>query len=93
MQGELPYTEWAKLVSGLMDDTPLGRVVATRSETDRKIIEKMTPWQQRIRSEWQSFQTQKLVRETSPSDARAQMDQLERMLARLFGAGGEGNGR
>ena len=27
-QAELPYPEWAKLVGGLMDNTPLGRVVA-----------------------------------------------------------------
>ena len=32
MQGELSWPEWSKLVSGLMDDTPLGRVVAVRSE-------------------------------------------------------------
>ena len=31
-QGALKYSDWAKMVSGLMDDTPLGRVVAVRSE-------------------------------------------------------------
>lgn len=40
-QAELPYPEWAKLVGGLMDNTPLGRVVAVRGETDRK---NWPPW-------------------------------------------------
>ena len=31
-QGELGWAEWVKLVGGLMDDTPLGRVVAVRNE-------------------------------------------------------------
>ena len=39
LQGELSWPEWSKLVSGLMDDTPLGRVVAVRSERDRKMLE------------------------------------------------------
>ena len=47
-QAELPYPEWAKLVGGLMDNTPLGRVVAVRGETDRKKLAAMGPWAQRI---------------------------------------------
>lgn len=84
-QGDLPYTEWGKLVSGLMDDTPLGRVVAVRAEEDRKVIAKMTPWQRRIRAEWSAFLAQDAVQRQSPADLRAQMDSLERAMARMFG--------
>ena len=89
MQGELPYSEWAKLVSGLMDDTPLGRVVSTRMEKDRKIIAQMTPWQRAVRSEWQSFRAKKLAIQTKPEEARAQMARLETMIARMFGGEGK----
>lgn len=88
-QKELPYPEWAKLVSGLMDDTPLGRVVAVRREDDPKIIAKMTVWQRRIRSEWQSFQANRL-KKRSPDMLRAQMADLERMMAVAFGGGSDG---
>lgn len=89
-QGELPYEEWAKLVGGLMDDTPLGRVVAARAERDPGVIAKMGPWQKQVRSEWKSF----LNRQASvqdPEDLRKQMQDLESMIARAFGGDG-GNG-
>ena len=37
-QGDLRYSDWIKMVSGLMDDTPLGRIVMIRSETDKERI-------------------------------------------------------
>jgi len=58
-QGDLRYSDWAKMVSGLMDDTPLGRVVGTRMEQDREILKHYTPEQRRIRSEWTQFCAQK----------------------------------
>lgn len=85
-QEELPYTEWAKLVSGLMDNTPLGRVVAVRGEQDQKIISQMTPWQRQIRSDWQAFLAAKTAQQPREDLAR-QMLELERMLANAFGGG------
>lgn len=81
-QGELPYADWAKLVSGLMQDTPLGQVVAVRSEQDGETVRAMTAGQRRIRSEWEWFCA------GVPVDAARQekeMARLEAMLAGLFG--------
>lgn len=89
LQGDLPYPEWAKLVGGLMDDTPLGRVVAVRAERDPQIIAKMGPWQKRIRSEWQRFLARK-AQKRDPADLRQQMRDLEAMIARAFGGDGGG---
>lgn len=85
-QGELPYSEWAKLVSGLMDNTPLGKVVETRGETDPKVIAQMGPWQKRIRAEWQSFLAKKAVQQPR-QELMAQMANLEAMFAKAFGGG------
>lgn len=85
-QAELPYSEWSKLVSGLMDNTPLGRVVAVRGEKELKIISQMSPWQRRIRSEWQAFVASKAT-EIPREELMAQMASLERMLAKAFGGG------
>lgn len=84
-QGELPYSEWAKLVGGLLDNTPLGRVVAVRAECDRKVIAHMNPWAKRIRSEWASFRAKKQLRTSSPEQLRVEMAGLEQAIARLFG--------
>ena len=85
-QGELAYPEWSKLVSGLMDDTPLGRVVSVRGETDQKVISNMNSWQRRIRSEWNNFTASRTAKQ-SPEELRQQMDALERMMAAAFGGG------
>lgn len=85
-QAELPYPDWAKLVGGLMDDTPLGRVVTVRAEQDPKIVAQMNPWQRNIRTEWRAFQTHRAA-EKPPQELRAQMASLERILAKAFGGG------
>ncbi len=75
-QDDLQYPDWAKLVGGLMEDTPLGRVVAIRSETDPDVIRRFTPDQRRIRSEWANR------RKTAQADDQKV---LQRMLAALCG--------
>lgn len=85
-QLELPYPEWFKLVSGLMDNTPLGRVVAIRSEKDSKVISQMNMQQRKIRSDWQAFVASRAI-QRSQEDAAEQMAGLERMLANMFGGG------
>ena len=80
----MKYSDWAKLVSGLMDDTPLGRIVQIRSEKDKEILKNYTPEQRRIRAEWASFRGSRCP-SMSKEDARVQMAQLERTIASMFG--------
>lgn len=89
-QGELPYPEWSKLVGGLMDDTPLGRVVAVRAESDRKVIASMSPWQRRIRAEWSAHLARQTLTRSRPETLRAEMAGLERAMAKLFGGDSHG---
>ena len=82
-QGNLSYSDWSKLVSGLMHDTPLGQVVAIRSEDDKVVLKKMTPEQRAVRSEWFAFRASNV--QYSAEDMRRQSEQLEKMIASLFG--------
>lgn len=75
------YVDWAKMVGGLMDDTPLGRVVAIRAETDRETVRSMSQDQRRIRSDWTAFR----AKADNTADQRARMKQLQSMIAGLFG--------
>ncbi len=84
-QKEISWADWQKLVSGLMDDTPLGRVVAVRSEQDHDRIKLFSPWQQQIRAEWMAFRANRVLKEASGDDLRQQMSELEKMLAKAFG--------
>lgn len=82
-QGDLSYCDWAKLVSGLMNDTPLGKIIEIRSEDDRDIIKNMTSEQLAIRNEWQEFKISQTV--YSKEDMKKQSEMLEKMMASLFG--------
>jgi len=84
-QGELTYSDWSKLVGGLMRDTPLGQVVSIRGETDRNTIQKMNAWQKQIRSEWAAFKA-KSQKPGAGYDEASVMAQLKSMLISAFGA-------
>lgn len=90
-QEELKYSDWAKLVSGLMEDTPLGRIVSIRSETDREAIRKFTSEQKKVYNDWQRFRSRKIM--SDPEFFRSyeeQMKALERSFAAAFGKKGGG---
>lgn len=50
---EMGWDEFADLLSGLNEQTPLVRVAMMRTEGDPERIRAMTPEQRRMRSEWQ----------------------------------------
>lgn len=49
----MKWDEFCSLVAGLSAESPLGRIVQIRSETDRKIIRKFNSHQRKIYSDWQ----------------------------------------
>lgn len=54
---ELQFDEFLNLTSCLMPDTPLGQIVAIRSETDMDIISNFTDAQREIRNSWLNRET------------------------------------
>lgn len=68
-QDEMHYSEWALLVSGLMEDTPLGQTVLIRKENDKERLRHFSQYEHRIRNEWRSFiAKQKLSENKKPED-------------------------
>ena len=49
---ELDFDEFLNLTGCLMPDTPLGQIVAIRSETDADIISHFTEAQRKIHDDW-----------------------------------------
>lgn len=72
------------MVSGLMDDTPLGRVVGVRSETDPNVIKNFTKEQRAIQADWRHFKFAHAPK-SAEADVRRQLDQLEKAFAAMFG--------
>ena len=65
-----------------MSDTPLGQIVAIRSETDQKIIKSFNPQQRKIKQDWENKQAKLIV--DDPELYKKQMEQLDKMLASMF---------
>lgn len=75
------WDEFRSLLAGISPDTPLGRVVAIRSETDRDVIKHFTRDQKRIYDEWRK----RYVKTIRPETYREQMIELEKTFAALCG--------
>ncbi len=73
------------MVSGLMDDTPLGRVVGVRSETNKDIIKNFTKEQRAVRDGWSRFLASRVTTEQfSETDWNEQMAEMERAFEAAF---------
>ena len=48
-------------MSGIMEDTPLGRIVLIRKEDDPKRIANFSDYEKRVRNEWRSFIAHKKI--------------------------------
>lgn len=59
-EDDMSWSEFCSLLSGIMHDTPLGQVVAIRSEKDPKVIKKFTKEQRQIRNEYLRRRNQKM---------------------------------
>lgn len=56
----MPWSEFCSYLVGLMEDTPLGRIVTIRSETDKNKLKNFNKEQKQIRSDWQRRKAKKV---------------------------------
>lgn len=56
----MSWSEFCTLLSGLLPDTPLGKIVSIRAEKDPKILANFTKEQKQIRNDWQRRKYQRL---------------------------------
>ena len=77
---ELQYDEFLNLVSCLMPDTPLGQIVAIRSEKDADVIKEFNSAQRQIYDDWKNRDKPEESTEEKEQAYRASMDALFAML-------------
>ena len=56
----MSWTEFCSMLSGIMPDTPLGRIVSIRAEKDPKVLKNYSKDQKRIRNDWLLKRNKKL---------------------------------
>lgn len=80
----MSWGEFITLLSGLNSKTPLGQIVAIRSENDKDILKHFTKEQHRIRNEWRSRKFKKLVT-MNKEEAGRQIKAFQEMMRKAFG--------
>jgi len=73
------WDEFKALLSGIDPETPLGRIVSIRSETDRKVIKNFNKDQKRIYNAWRNRKAESM----SPATYDQEMKALEQMFAQM----------
>lgn len=81
----MPWTEFCQLLSGIMPDTPLGKIVSIRTEDDKEILKHFTPDQKRIRTEWMSKQ----AKAKTLDETMAFVEEMKQAFIRMSGGGGK----
>lgn len=84
---DMTWAEFCTLLSGLMPETPLGQVVAIRSEENEDRLKNFTPEQRKIRDEWRIKilnKQHKEVSQMSENEKMAQVKKIQEMFKRAF---------
>ncbi len=81
----MKWDEFRAFLEGMAPETPLGRIVSIRAETDEEILKHFTPEQKRIRGEW----LRKTAKDRKPEEVGKILDELKNAFIKA--AGGIGN--
>lgn len=73
------WDEFKALLAGIDPETPLGRIVAIRAETDKNAIKNFNKDQKRIYNEWRARKAETMAPETYEQEMRA----LEQEIAQM----------
>lgn len=60
---EMKWVEFRALLAGLGADTPLGKIIAIRSEEDADVLKTFTDHQKRTRNEWRARKAKEVTEE------------------------------
>ena len=77
----MKWSEFKAMLVGIGPDTPLGRIVAIRSEDDKDMLKHFTKDQHRIRNEWLS----KRAKKVSKKDMEAVLDGFKQAFIAMSG--------
>lgn len=81
----MSWGEFITLLSGLNSKTPLGQIVAIRSENDKEILKHYTPEQHRIRNKWRSRKFRN-IGTFDKKEAERQIKVFQEIMRKAFGS-------
>lgn len=78
----ISWKEVCVLISGLLADTPLGKIIQIRSENNKDTLKNFTPEMHKIRNEWRTRQAKDKLKDEQKLNQT--FDNMEKMLEVLF---------
>ena len=78
----ISWKEVCVLISGLLADTPLGKVIQIRSENNKDVLKNFTPEMHKIRNEWRNRQANEKLNDEKALEQT--FSNMEKMLEVLF---------
>ncbi len=78
---EMKWVEFRALLAGLGANTPLGQIVAIRSEEDKDILNHFTDQQKKIRNKWRN----RKAREVSEKDLESVLEEFKQTFIDMAG--------
>ena len=85
IRNEIDTISWSEvkmLISGLLADTPLGRVIQIRSEDNKETLKNFTHEMHKIRNDWRNRMAQDKLKDEDALNRT--FDNMEKMLKILF---------
>ena len=70
------------LISGLLPDTPLGRIIQIRSENNKDQLKSFTPEMKKIRNDWRNRMAKDKLKDEDALNRT--FENMEKMLEILF---------
>lgn len=77
----MDWREFIVLLNGLTEDTPLGKIISIRSETDEEIINNYSDGQKKIYDEWRKKQLETKYRNKNKEEV---MQDIKQMFKGMF---------
>ncbi|WP_242834300.1 Gp15 family bacteriophage protein [Clostridium pasteurianum] len=78
---DMSWSEFCTLLAGIMPKTPLGQIVAIRSEEDKDMLKNFTAEQNHIRDEWRNRQIDDMTEEEKQNSIK----EVQELFAKAFG--------
>ena len=78
----MSWNEFETLLAGLLPNSPLGKVIAIRSEKDPKVLKSFTKDQKELRRQWTQFRTKCVTRDEET--ARQAVLAFQQMMKAAF---------
>lgn len=85
LRNEINTISWSEvrmLISGLLPDTPLGKVIQIRSENNKETLKHFTPDMHKIRNDWRNRMARDKLKDEDALNRT--FDNMEKMLKILF---------